>query len=68
MNLSKLQEIVKDGGVCSLACCSLWGYKESGMTLQLHNNVRHNVTCHIIFILYQVYNVIVCISYSVRIQ
>ena len=62
MNLSKLQEIVKDRGTYSLACCSLWGHKESGTTLQLNNNVRHNVTCHIIFILYQVYNIMISIS------
>ena len=29
MSLSKLREIVKDG---SLACCSLWGHKESDTT------------------------------------
>ena len=30
MNLSKLQEIVKDKG--SLMCCSPWDHKESDMT------------------------------------
>ena len=30
MSLSKLQEMVKDGG--SLAFCSPWGHKESDMT------------------------------------
>ena len=30
MNLSKLQEILKDRR--ALACCSLWGHKESDMT------------------------------------
>ena len=36
-NLSKLQEIVEDGG--SLACCSPWGHKESNTTYRLNNNM-----------------------------
>ena len=34
MSLSQLQEMVKD----SLACCSLWGCKESDTTEQLNSN------------------------------
>ena len=34
MNLSKLQEIVKDQG--SLVCCSPWGHKESDTTERLN--------------------------------
>ena len=33
--LGKLREMVKDR---SLACCTLWGCKESDMTEQLNNN------------------------------
>ena len=35
MNLSKLQEMVKD----SLECCSAWGHKESDTTERLNNRV-----------------------------
>ena len=35
INLSKLWEIVTDG---ILACCSLWGHKESDRTWRLNNN------------------------------
>ena len=38
-NLSKLQEIVEDGG--SLACCSPWGRKELDKTYKLNNNKPH---------------------------
>ena len=42
VNLSKLQEIVKDKEG-SLACCSPWGHYESDMTYQLNNN--ENLSC-----------------------
>ena len=35
MNLSKLQEMVRERGTC---CCSLWGLKESDRTQQLNNS------------------------------
>ena len=35
MSLSKLQELMMDGG--SLACCSPWGHKESDTTERLNN-------------------------------
>ena len=37
MSLSKLQELMMDGG--SLACCSPWGHKESDMTERLNNKI-----------------------------
>ena len=46
MNLSKLWEILKDRG--TLACCSLWGHKESDTTKQLNNNEIsriHSLNC-----------------------
>jgi len=42
MNLSKLQDIVKDRG--SLACFRPWGYKESDMTKGLNNKKCSLVT------------------------
>ena len=45
MSLSKLREIVKEG---SLACCILWGCKESDMTEQLS---MHTVIIHIFAII-----------------
>ena len=38
MSLSKLQDMVKEQG--SLACCSLWGHKESDMTERPNNNIH----------------------------
>ena len=35
MNLGKLQEMMRDGG---LACCSPWGHKESNTTGRLNDN------------------------------
>ena len=48
MNLSKLQEIVKDRG--SLACCSPWGHRDLDTTERLNNGrgltlPRHWKTC-----------------------
>ena len=36
INLGKLREMVRDKG--GLACCSLWGRKESDMTGRQNNN------------------------------
>ena len=40
MNLSKLQEMVKDR---SLACCSPWGHKEPDMTKQLNYSNKGSI-------------------------
>ena len=37
LNLSKLQEMVKDR---EQACCSPWGYKELDMTEQMNNKCK----------------------------
>ena len=41
LNEREFEQAPGDGdGQGSLVCCSAWGYKESDMTEQLHNNNR----------------------------
>ena len=44
------------GGQRSLACCSLWGHKESDMTLSLNNNMSiiKNINIKIIHIIFSI--------------
>ena len=35
----EFEQALGDSGLGSLACCSPWGHKESGMTEQLNNNL-----------------------------
>ena len=42
LNEHEFEQAPGDGeGWGSLACCSLWGCKESDMTERLENNIKH---------------------------